>query len=46
MLTLIQADLLPIAASFLIGILTARWTFPRPSASAAASETHSGPDAS
>jgi len=45
MLTLIQADLLPIAASFLIGILTARWTFPRPAASAS-TDTGSGPDAS
>lgn len=31
MMTLIQADLLPIAASLLIGIATARWTFRRPS---------------
>jgi|GEM_PF-2671404 len=30
MMTLIQANLLPIAASLLIGIATARWTFRRP----------------
>lgn len=29
MITLIQADLIPIAASFLIGLVTARWTFRR-----------------
>lgn len=32
MLTLIQANLLPILASFLIGLVTARWTFRRPPA--------------
>lgn len=30
MMTLLQANLLPIAASFLIGVATARWTFRRP----------------
>ena len=30
MMTLIQANLIPIAASFVIGIATARWTFRRP----------------
>ena len=31
MMTLIQANLLPMAASLLIGVATARWTFRRPS---------------
>ena len=31
MTTLITAFLLPLAAAFLIGIATARWTFRRPS---------------
>jgi hypothetical protein len=35
MMTLIYANIIPIAASLLIGIATARWTFRRPS---------SGPD--
>ena len=43
MLQLIQANLFPIAAAFLIGLVTARWTFRRP---AAASDPRSGPDAS
>lgn len=30
MTTLITANLLPMAAAFLIGIATARWTFRRP----------------
>lgn len=32
MIALVQADLIPIAASFLIGLVTARWTFRRPAA--------------
>jgi hypothetical protein len=40
MLALIQANLLPILASFLIGLVTARWTFRRP----AASDPRSGHD--
>jgi hypothetical protein len=32
MITLIQADLIPIAASFLIGLVTARWAFRRTAA--------------
>jgi hypothetical protein len=31
MMTLLQANLLPIAAALVIGIATARWTFRRPS---------------
>jgi hypothetical protein len=42
MFTLLQANILPIAASLLIGLLTARWTFRR----AAASAKSSGTDAS
>lgn len=30
MMTLIMADIVPIAAALLIGIATARWTFRRP----------------
>lgn len=30
MMTLIQANALPLAAALLIGIATARWTFRRP----------------
>lgn len=41
MLTLIWANLLPIAASFLIGLATARWTFRRPPLP----ESRTGPDA-
>ncbi|HEX8644819.1 MAG TPA: hypothetical protein VF702_12990 [Allosphingosinicella sp.] len=41
MLTLIQANLLPILASFLIGLVTARWTFRRPTVS----NPRSGPEA-
>jgi hypothetical protein len=32
MIALIQANILPLAAAFLIGVATARWTFRRPSA--------------
>lgn len=35
MMTLINADLLPIAAALLIGVATARWTFRRPDANEA-----------
>ena len=30
MMTLIVADIVPIAAALLIGLVTARWTFRRP----------------
>ena len=39
MLTLLQANILPIAAALLIGLVTARWTFPRPASPAQKPET-------
>jgi hypothetical protein len=39
MLTLLWANILPILASLMIGLATARWTFRRPAAPAKSSGT-------